>query len=299
MWQALIIFALVVAWIYYRSLWRGKRRGLHGRDLLKSRLKERRAARLEGAESWDDRRSLKAVWEPERRIRADLRQSLGRDPSRKKRVAAFCSHGGSNFAAIADAAQQGEVPIEVVVMIHNNAKAGAKGKAEARNIPTEWVPRKRFGSDEAYGEHILSILRRYEVDIVALAGFMQMIPSNVIRAFEYRITNIHPALLPFFGGQGFYGGKVHRAVYESGMKVSGPTVHLVDEQYDHGPILLQQAISIADCKDPSEIADRVLVEEHKLYPLTLGLLALGRFHIEEGKARLLGDGQRETETEWA
>jgi len=229
------------------------------------------------------------VWEPEKQIRPELLQSQGWESGRKKRVAAFCSHGGSNFAAIADAAQQGEIPVDVVVMIHNNAKAGAKGKAQTRNIPTEWVPRKRFESDEAYAEHLLSILRRYEVDIVALAGFMQMIPPKVIRAFESRITNIHPALLPFFGGKGFYGSRVHRAVYESGMKVSGPTVHLVDEEYDHGPILLQQAVSIAECKDPGEIADKVLIEEHKLYPVTLGLLALGRFRIEEGKAQLLSE----------
>jgi phosphoribosylglycinamide formyltransferase-1 len=204
----------------------------------------------------------------------------------KKRVAAFCSHGGSNFAAIADAATRGGVPIEMAVMIHNNARAGAREKAEARGIPTEWVPRKRFPDNDAYAQHILELLEKYEVDLVALAGFMQMIPNKVVQRFENRMTNIHPALLPFFGGRGFYGMKVHRAVFESGMKVSGPTVHLVDDEYDHGPILLQQAVSIDDCRTPEEIAARVLIEEHKIYPKALGLLAEGRFRVEGPRAWL-------------
>jgi len=204
----------------------------------------------------------------------------------KKRVAALCSHGGSNFAAIADAATRGGVPIEMAVMIHNNARAGAREKAETRGIPTEWVPRKRFPDDDAYAQRILELLEKYEVDLVALAGFMQMIPNKVVQRFENRMTNIHPALLPFFGGRGFYGMKVHRAVFESGMKVSGPTVHLVDDEYDHGPILLQQAVSIGDCKTPEEIAARVLIEEHKIYPKALGLLAEGRFRVKGPRAWL-------------
>ena len=112
----------------------------------------------------------------------------------KKRVAAFCSHGGSNFAAIADAAARGDVPLEMAVMIHNNARAGAKEKAEIRGIPTEWVPRKPFPDDDAYAQRILELLEKYGVDLVALAGFMQMSPNKVVQHFENRMTNIHPAL---------------------------------------------------------------------------------------------------------
>jgi phosphoribosylglycinamide formyltransferase-1 len=205
----------------------------------------------------------------------------------KKRVAAFCSHGGSNFASIADAAARGEIPVEVVVMVHNNARAGAKEKAKARGIPTEWVPRKRFATDEEYAAHLFAILDRYAVDIVALAGFMQRIPEEVVRRYAGRMTNIHPALLPFFGGKGFYGMRVHTAVFEAGMKVSGPTVHLVDEQYDHGPILLQRAVAIDDCRNPEEIAARVLKEEHRIYPEAVGLLAQGRFQLEGRRAALI------------
>ncbi|MBD3235970.1 MAG: phosphoribosylglycinamide formyltransferase [Candidatus Eisenbacteria bacterium] len=205
----------------------------------------------------------------------------------KKRVAAFCSHGGSNFAAIAEAAARGEIPIELVVMIHNNARAGACQKAKRRGIASEWVPRKRFSDEDEYAAHLLGVLDRYEVDIVALAGFMQRIPPLVVERFEHRMTNIHPALLPLFGGQGFYGSRVHQAVFDAGMKVSGPTVHLVDDQYDHGPILMQRAVPIDDCRSPEEIAERVLVEEHELYPRALGLLAAGRFCIEGGRARLI------------
>jgi len=203
-----------------------------------------------------------------------------------KNVAAFCSHGGSNFAAIADAAQRGDIPVSVSVMIHNNAKAGAKAKAEARGIPTAWVPRKSFATDDDYSAHLIGVLAAHRVDIIALAGFMQLIPLEIVRRFEGRITNIHPALLPLFGGRGFYGMKVHQAVFDSGMKISGPTVHLVDEEYDNGTILQQQAVSIEDCQDPAEIASRVLVEEHKLYPVTLGLLAEGRFTFQGRRAVL-------------
>jgi formyltetrahydrofolate-dependent phosphoribosylglycinamide formyltransferase len=208
-----------------------------------------------------------------------------------KRVAAFCSHGGSNFAAIADAAARGEIPLEIAVMVHNNAQAGAKDKAAARGIPTEWVPRKRFADEAAYARYLLGILDSYRVDILALAGFMQLLPREVVARYPGRVTNIHPALLPLFGGRGFYGQAVHQAVFDSGMHVSGPTVHLVDEEYDHGAILAQSAISIADCRTPEEIAARVLVEEHKLYPRTLGLLAQGRLRVEGRRVRLLAPGE--------
>lgn len=204
-----------------------------------------------------------------------------------KRVAAFCSHGGSNFAAIADAAERGEIGLELAVMVHNNARAGAKEKARARGIPTEWVPRADFTDEAAYARRLLEILAAYRVDIVALAGFMQLVPGTVVRRYAGAITNIHPALLPLFGGRGFYGHTVHAAVFAAGMQVSGPTVHLVDDQYDHGIILAQSAVSIADCRSPEEIAARVLVEEHKLYPRTLGLLADGRLRIEGRRARLV------------
>jgi phosphoribosylglycinamide formyltransferase-1 len=208
-------------------------------------------------------------------------------PAAKKRLAAFCSHGGSNFAAIADAAQRGEIPIEVVVMVHNNAQAGAKAKAIARGIPTEWVPGHAFADEDAHARRLLEILEGYRVDLVALAGFMQRIPTGIVRRYAGRMTNIHPALLPLFGGAGFYGQHVHEAVFAAGMKVSGPTVHLVDEEYDRGPILMQRAVPIHDCATPEEIAARVLVEEHRLYPETLGLLAQGRFRIEGRRATLL------------
>jgi phosphoribosylglycinamide formyltransferase-1 len=205
----------------------------------------------------------------------------------RKRLAAFCSHGGSNFASIADAAARGEIPIDVVVMIHNNARAGAKEKAIARGIPTEWVPHQAFPDEAAYARRLLELLEQYRVDLIALAGFMQRVPTEVVRRYAGRMTNIHPALLPLFGGPGCYGHHVHEAVFAAGMKVSGPTVHLVDEEYDHGPILLQRAVPIHDCASPDEIAARVLIEEHKLYPEALGLLARGRFRIEGRRASLI------------
>jgi len=202
----------------------------------------------------------------------------------RMRLAAFCSHGGSNFAAIADAARAGSIPIDVVLMVHNNARAGAKEKALARGIPTAWLPRGGADSEDEYARAILAVLEEHGVELVALAGFMQRIPPAIVRRFSGRMTNIHPALLPLFGGPGFYGLRVHRAVFDAGMKVSGPTVHLVDEEYDRGPILMQRAVAIDDCASPEEIAARVLVEEHRIYPEALGLLAAGRFRLEGRRA---------------
>ena len=203
-----------------------------------------------------------------------------------RRIAVFCSHGGSNFAAIADAAATGAIPVDVSLMVHNNARAGARAKAEKRGIATEWVPRKSFANDAEYAARLDQILADYRIDIIALAGFMQLIPSEIVRKYENRITNIHPALLPFFGGRGFYGNNVHKAVFESGIHVSGATVHLVDEKYDNGIILKQSAVSIADCRDPDAIAAKVLMEEHKLYPEVIGLLAEDRFEIVGRRAFL-------------
>jgi formyltetrahydrofolate-dependent phosphoribosylglycinamide formyltransferase len=201
-----------------------------------------------------------------------------------KRIAAFCSHGGSNFAAIADAAAREEIPLRVALMIHNNAKAGAKSKAQARGISTEWVPRRSFAGEDAYARRLLELLDQYGIEYIALAGFMQLVPLEVVRRFSGRMTNIHPALLPLFGGKGFFGMRVHEAVFAAGMKVSGPTVHLVDEEYDHGPILAQRAVPIDDCRSPEEIAARVLVEEHRIYPETLGKLAEGHFQVKGCRA---------------
>ncbi|MFH1144754.1 MAG: phosphoribosylglycinamide formyltransferase [Candidatus Eisenbacteria bacterium] len=203
------------------------------------------------------------------------------------RLAAFCSHGGSNFAAIADAARRGEIPVDVVLMLHNNAQAGAREKAAARGIASEWIPRGRYPDESSYAAALIGILNEYRVDLVALCGFMQRIPSEVVRRFAGRMTNIHPALLPLFGGRGYFGGRVHQAVFDAGMKVSGPTVHLVDELYDHGPILMQRAVAIDDCRSPEEIAARVLIEEHRIYPETLGLLVRGRFRLEGRRAALI------------
>ena len=113
-----------------------------------------------------------------------------------------------------------------------------------------------------------------------------MDPDELVRRYAGRMTNIHPALLPLFGGRGYFGQRVHEAVFAAGMKVSGPTVHLVDEEYDRGAILAQRAVSIEDCRTPEEIAARVLVEEHALYPETLGRLVRGCFRIEGRRTAL-------------
>jgi phosphoribosylglycinamide formyltransferase-1 len=191
-------------------------------------------------------------------------------------------HGrGTNLQAILDGCASGEIPGRVVVVIGTRADAPAMERARAGGAAAVVVsPRKYEGDDAAYGEAMLRVLRRHEVGLVCLAGFMRKLPVNVVTALPGRIMNVHPALLPLFGGKGMYGEHVHRAVLESGMKVSGCTVHFVDEQYDHGPIIVQTPVLVEDDDTWETLAARVLPEEHRAYRQAIRLFAEGRLTVE-------------------
>jgi phosphoribosylglycinamide formyltransferase-1 len=133
---------------------------------------------------------------------------------------------------------------------------------------------------------MLDVLDRYDVTFVALAGYMLKIPSNVVEAYRGRMTNVHPALLPAFGGKGMYGMHVHEAVLDYGVHWSGATVHLVDEEYDHGPIVLQEPVPVYADDTPQTLADRVKAVEHKLYPEALRLFAQGRIQFDGRTVRI-------------
>ena len=128
---------------------------------------------------------------------------------------------------------------------------------------------------------MLATLRDHNVELIALAGYMKMIPVSVIRAYRNKILNVHPALLPAFGGKGMYGPHVHRAVLASGAKVSGATVHLVDEEYDHGPIVLQKAVAVEFSDTPETLAAKVLKIEHEIFPAALKAFAEQRVSLRE------------------
>jgi phosphoribosylglycinamide formyltransferase-1 len=146
-----------------------------------------------------------------------------------------------------------------------------------------------YDDAEAFGDALLDVLRAHDVTFVALAGYMVKIPSSVVEAYRGRMTNVHPALLPAFGGQGMYGMNVHEAVIEYGVHWSGVTVHLVDEEYDHGPVVLQEPVPVYADDTPDRLAERVKAVEHRLYPYALRLFAEGRVALDGRTVRLRDD----------
>jgi phosphoribosylglycinamide formyltransferase-1 len=207
------------------------------------------------------------------------------------RLAVFASGTGTNFQALLDAIDAGTLPAEVACCVSNTSDAGALERAQARNVPTEVIVPTSFDTPASFGRALLSCLNAHEVTFVALAGYMQKIPPNVVDAYRGSMTNIHPALLPAFGGQGMYGMNVHRAVLEYGVHWSGATVHLVDEEYDHGPIVLQEPVPVYADDTPEALADRVQAVEHRIYPEALRLFAQDRVR-REGRTLWFEDASR-------
>ncbi len=192
-------------------------------------------------------------------------------------VAVFGSGRGSNFQSILDAMDDGRLPgMRVCLAVSNNSGAGLLEIARAHSIPALHLSRKNFPDDGSFVDAVLDALRAHGTDVIALAGYMKQVHPRIIHAFRNRIVNIHPALLPRFGGQGMYGVHVHEAVLAAGEKVSGATVHVVDEQYDHGAIVLQKSVPVLPGDTPQTLAARVLEVEHEIYPKALRLLAEGK-----------------------
>lgn len=218
---------------------------------------------------------------------------------------------GTNLQAILDACAaspdaEHAIPAEVVVVIGTRRDAPALERAVAQGVETVVISPRRYQetqpedappgtADAAYGQAILRVLRSRGVELVCLAGYMRILPPNVVRAFPARVMNIHPALLPLFGGRGMFGENVHRAAIESGMKVTGCTVHFVDEQYDTGPIIAQRVVAIAEDDTPQTLAARLLPEEHHAYREAIRRFAEGRLLMEGRRVRILpSSGRKET-----
>ncbi len=202
-------------------------------------------------------------------------------------LAVFASGSGSNFQAIVEAVEAGALPLEVVLCLSDKPGAGVLGRAARKGIPTAVLAPGDFTDADAYERALLDVLERHRVTFIALAGYMKLIPAAVVRAFRGRMLNIHPALLPAFGGKGMYGLRVHRAVLDYGARWTGATVHLVDEHYDTGPVVLQEPVPVRQDDTPEALAARVLVVEHRLYPEALGLFAEGRVVLEGRRVRIL------------
>jgi phosphoribosylglycinamide formyltransferase-1 len=202
------------------------------------------------------------------------------------RVAVFASGKGSDFLSLVEASEKQELGWRVGLLITNNPEAGAIAKAKAHNIPYKYIESKNFEKREDFVQALIETLEEYKIDFIALAGYLKKIPSEIIRKYPNRIVNIHPALLPLFGGKGMYGLRVHQAVLDAGCKVSGVTVHIVNEEYDEGLIVAQSAVEVLNDDEAETLAERVLEVEHKLYPEVITWFAQGKVQIEGKKVRV-------------
>ena len=183
-----------------------------------------------------------------------------------KKIAIFASGGGSNFREIYNQIQKGDIPAKIVLVVSNNPQCGAIIFASEQGLENFIVNDSRFPNPDTRDKLLLQALLKAEVELICLAGYMKLLPRGIIKEYQNRILNIHPALLPQFGGKGFYGMKVHEAVIEAGAAESGVTVHLVDEEYDHGKIIAQKKVTVRSGDTAKTLAKRVLKVEHDLYP---------------------------------
>ena len=191
-------------------------------------------------------------------------------------IAVLASGGGSNLQALIDHFNANDSKVaRVALVISDRGQAGALERARRAGIAAHHVATKDRAPD-AVARELLGLLEQHRIELIALAGYLKLVPAEVVRRFRDRIVNIHPALLPKFGGPGFYGARVHQAVIEAGERVSGATVHLVDEEYDRGRILAQAEVPVLEGDDAATLAARVLDAEHRLYPAVIEAIASGR-----------------------
>ena len=204
-----------------------------------------------------------------------------------KKIAVFVSGGGSNFIAIHRQIIQGNILGKIVMVFSNNPNCGAIKFAEENSIPIFIINAARYPNAHTRDEFLLETCLKAEIDLICLAGFMKMLPQNIVKQYEYRILNIHPGLLPEFGGKGFYGMRVHEAVINTGKRESGATVHFVDEIYDHGPIILQKKVEVMETDTPESLAARVLKLEHELFPEVVKAFCENKIIMENNKPKIL------------
>ena len=196
------------------------------------------------------------------------------------RVAVLVSGGGTNLQAIIDAKNAGKIPsAELALVLASNDKAYALERAANAGIPSEVLRKAKGEEPSLYGERLLEVLRKHEIDLVVLAGFLTILPENVIRAYDHRILNVHPSLIPSFCGDGFYGLRVHEAALEKGVKVTGATIHFVNEITDGGDIIAQKAVEVLPDDTPEILQKRVMVEaEWVLLPQAVETVAYSLSH---------------------
>jgi len=199
-------------------------------------------------------------------------------------LAVLLSGSGTTLQNIIDRIENGELDAKIRCVVASRKSAYGLERAHKHEIPTATVIRKEFSDSAAFSDAIWAEIRKYPVDLVLMAGFMSLL--EVAEDFTNRIMNIHPALIPAFCGKGMYGHHVHEAIIEYGAKVTGCTVHFADNQYDSGPIILQDTVPVLDDDTPDTLAERVQTLERELYPKAIGLFAEGRLRVEGRRVRI-------------
>lgn len=205
------------------------------------------------------------------------------------RVVVMVSGGGTNLQAIIDSVKDSTITnTQIVGVISNNKNAYALKRAEENDIPSMCVSPKDFETRDIFNEKLLEAVDSYEPDLVVLAGFLVVIPPEMIKKYENRMINIHPSLIPSFCGKGYYGLKVHEAALARGVKVVGATVHFVDEGTDTGPIILQKAVEVQQGDTPEVLQRRVMEQaEWKILPKAIDLIANGKVRVDDHKTTIL------------
>ncbi len=204
------------------------------------------------------------------------------------RVAVLVSGGGTNLQAIIDAVASGRITnTELALVISNHAEARALERAKGAGIPSICMSPKEFATRESFDAAFTKTILDAGIDLIVLAGFMMLLPGELVRAFTNRIINIHPALIPSFCGHGAYGLHVHEMALAKGVKVSGATVHFVDEIYDNGPIIMQKAVDVMQEDTPETLQRRIMEQaEWIILPKTIDLIANGKVQVVDGRVKI-------------
>ena len=188
-------------------------------------------------------------------------------------IAVFASGGGTNLQSLIDSSVKGSLNGEVGAVISNNSGAYALERARKAGIAAYHISGMKFPEEGRLAAEIRRVLENHKVNLIVLAGYMKLLPPKIVQEYRNRILNIHPALLPKYGGKGMYGMNVHKAVIDAKEKLSGATVHFVDEIFDHGVILIQRTVPVLPDDDPETLAARVLVVEHRILPEAVSMFS--------------------------
>lgn len=201
------------------------------------------------------------------------------------RLAVLLSGEGTTFENLVRERDAGRLDVELAVVIASRPGVGGLERARRAGVPARVVERRQYEDDKSFNDALHAVLDEYRPGLIALCGFLSKLE---MRAYAGRVINVHPALIPAFSGKGFYGERVHQAVLEAGVKVTGASVHFCDDHYDTGPIILQQAVPVEEGDDVHSLAARVQAAERELYPRAIRLFAEGRLQLEGRRVRVLG-----------